>query len=208
MFNIKVLESNFNIKKQILEAVREELNTFYNERILIATPIVRQRFLNFCHGSSIFDKLATGKIVGEIGLPYGLARTYVYDVFQKASEQLEIQYIQGNKKSLIDLYFKEGWQEALLSSYPIMISETKREELPWLKWLLEEGSKAIIKEYVFYDKPGYGRSQEGIMISVKGGTWGIIDSTISGTKNDNFLTRLFEEFSQELELIYKEIFDV
>lgn len=141
-------------------------------------------------------------------MPYGLARTYVYDVFQKASEQLEIQYIQGNKKSLIDLYFKEGWQEALLSSYPIMISETKREELPWLKWLLEEGSKAIIKEYVFYDKPGYGRSQEGIMISVKGGTWGIIDSTISGTKNDNFLTRLFEEFSQELELIYKEIFDV
>ena len=62
--------------------------------------------------------------------------------------------------------------------------------LDWLKWLLQKGDSIIVGKFDFSIQPGTGRSGEGTMKKNVGG-WRVPPS-ISGTIEDNFVTRAFD----------------
>lgn len=199
MFKLKLIGID-KIKKDILEAVTDQFHEYMRAEIFSLEKVVQKKFYNFCLASDIVQELIDGDISGELGLPRYEGGVYVYDVCKKASEKLVFDYFITSKGGESDLYFREGWQAELLSSYPIIISETAKAEVKWLHWLLEEGSNIIIKTHFFLEKDGLGRSHKGIMS--KKYSWRVTDPKFAGTLEDNFLTRLLREFAKELKPIY------
>jgi hypothetical protein len=71
------------------------------------------------------------------------------------------------------------------------------DKLNWLHWLLMRGDSPIIIGYSYLDLDGKGRTGGGIMR--KGGSFRV-PPEYSGTENDNFITRAFDNPEAESEL--------
>lgn len=70
--------------------------------------------------------------------------------------------------------------------------------LPWLDWLLLKGTNNIIDDYRF-STGGVGRTGlDGIMKKKEGSVFKIPDAH-SGIESDNFITKIFDEVSKEID---------
>jgi hypothetical protein len=205
MFKLKILETNAQIKKMIAECIKEEFDEYVSSVLTQNAPLIRLRFKNFMHQSPEFDELSKGFMAPELGFPAGTGPSYIYSVIEKASENVMVHYVSG-KNSKIIVFLQDGWQDSLLASYTRITTESGQ-NLPWLHWLLTEGSKTIIFDHTFVERPYQrhgptGRSLRGIMIKHK--SWRIPEP-YTGTLDRNFITELFGRFSDELEGLYKDI---
>lgn len=78
------------------------------------------------------------------------------------------------------------------------------ESLDWLEWLLEAGSRVVIREYQisFDPKHGINSSRSGEAVMIKGGTWSV-PQAIAGTISDNWITQSLDIAEKELSPILK-----
>lgn len=71
-------------------------------------------------------------------------------------------------------------------------------DIEWLKWLLIEGRRYVVKNYIFTEKLDSAKSRGGgLMIPKKGGGWRV-PREYAGTIDDNFLTRAIDEYLDDL----------
>lgn len=207
MFRYRLTQTNEQIKKQIRKSIKQELDEYIANTIIKAAPLIRLKFKNFMQQSTAFNELSRGFMAPELGFPAGSGPSFIYKVIEQASLNLDVQHIPG-KVSKIIVFLRDGWQDNLLASYDKISSNGT--SLPWLHWLLTEGSKTIIFDHTFVERPygrhgPSGRSGRGIMIQHS--SWRVPEP-YTGTLDRNFITELFNEFSTELESIYREILSV
>jgi len=75
--------------------------------------------------------------------------------------------------------------------------------IDWLRWLLHEGSGAIIRDYTF-SSGFHRRSRTGLGIMVEtGGSWQM-PPEFAGTASDNFVLRALETIDQEIDNIVRQ----
>jgi len=79
--------------------------------------------------------------------------------------------------------FKAGWVDVLRRRTANFTTE-KKENLPWLEWLLLRGDQVIISDY--HIAPGRGRA--GGQIMVQKGSWSV-PVEFRGTDDNNFANR-------------------
>lgn len=72
----------------------------------------------------------------------------------------------------------------------------QKHKIEWLRWLLLEGRKYVVKEYIFTEKLS-GKRGGGLMIPKKGAGWRIPEA-YAGTIEDNFLTRAIDEYLDKI----------
>lgn len=80
------------------------------------------------------------------------------------------------------------------------ISEPSGELIPWLQWLLTQGSRVIINDYEVVSTVSYNkrsRSGGGFMLDTKGGGFRV-DPRHAGTPSDNFITRAIQSKRREI----------
>ncbi len=65
----------------------------------------------------------------------------------------------------------------------------KGEYLPWLRWLLFEGGRTVIQDYIAIFRPGAGRSGEAVMVKIPKRRWRIPGRYKAGTQKNNWFTR-------------------
>jgi hypothetical protein len=75
-------------------------------------------------------------------------------------------------------------------------------QLHWLKWLLEEGNRAIITGYHYEPNSGSGRSRGGSMGS--GSIWRV-PPQYSGTSDDNFITRALANKEKHIQKLLEQV---
>lgn len=75
----------------------------------------------------------------------------------------------------------------------------KGTDLEWLRWLLQEGDRFIIIGFNTYIKPEFSRTGYKIMVNTKTQRGWRVPPEISGTENNNFITRSFENISSTIE---------
>ena len=92
----------------------------------------------------------------------------------------------------------------VLGDYEANFTTEKGENLPWLEWLLLDGSSVIIADYRYREGIGEGRAGGGTMR--KGGSWGVPDP-YTGVQSDNFITRAIDSMLKELEIKFIQIIE-
>ena len=190
--SFKLLESDKTISNKILKALLSDIKTFVNNsfnKIKQELPLI---VLNSIKLSPEYSELISGNLRLELGIAD--PNTKVAGLIEIWSKNIVYNYnkpeIKNNKiKSSFSVeMIKSDFSDVLGSDYSIVVDSVRGYSLPWLEWLLLDGSKSIVKNYevVFGPNPA-SRTGSAIMYP-SSSSWGISNS-YAGTISDNWITR-------------------
>lgn len=154
----------------------------------------------------VADMRANGELAGQLGLPDAANRIerileiWIRGVTVKAQPLKKVgKQIRGGLTIRgIDRDFKD----VLGASEATFVTEAA-EILPWLSWLLTQGTRPIIKDYRLAVNPIFSRTNRYVMVRAEDKFWSV-PQEFAGTLNNNFLTQALAGFDKDIEKIISE----
>jgi hypothetical protein len=194
------MQTNMSINKKELEkAILAEIRNIIRQKIPKLEAELNHNLQNilekhFLQGLPVI----AGQDFNELGIPdiqdrltsiaLSASNDFRIKIFQRSLLNINIGILETSYKELLKL------PEAIFT----YSSKSGSNVLPYLKWLLVEGSTPVISEYDFMVKPDSGRTTGGIMI--KTNNWKV-PPNLQGTINDNLLTRCLSNIENDLRIM-------
>lgn len=208
-FSLKILETNDQIKKDILKALLPQVQSFMDNginKLKTELPsLIRLAIIN----TPEYESLLNGKLMYEFGIPDSSSKLAgLLDIW---STNIHYQYmrptISGNS---IKGFFSANciridFADALYSDYGIIVDAKRGYTLPWLEWLLLDGNKTIVSKYEVAIGPNpYSRTGQAIMRSSKR-SWKV-PAEFAGTSRDNWITRAIDSIENDIDNLVQKAF--
>jgi|TARA_R110000851_G_scaffold252345_3_gene404867 hypothetical protein len=198
--NIKIMESNDEIKKQINAALAGQINKRLTKSIrkieTAIIPVVRGALMS----SPEIASLKGGVLQAE----FGLQSDPTSQIISAITESLNITFQKVNK-NLDGGFLLEMQPTSFSNVLSLSVAEQLIEggRIPWLNWLLTAGDSILIAnfgvEFGSYGRTGKAR-MSGNFAPYK------VHSSFSGTPDNNFITRAITAvYPQIKEIIRKEL---
>ena len=198
--NIKIMESNDEIKKQINAALAGQINKRLTKSIrkieTAIIPVVRGALMS----SPEIASLKGGVLQAE----FGLQSDPTSQIVSAITESLNITFQKVNK-NLDGGFLLEMQPTSFSNVLSLSVAEQLIEggRIPWLNWLLTAGDSILIAnfgvEFGSYGRTGKAR-MSGNFAPYK------VHSSFSGTPDNNFITRAIAAvYPQIKEIIRKEL---
>lgn len=207
--NFKLLESDKSISDKILRALLSDIKIFTNNSFNKIKKQLPQIIITSIKSAPEYFELINGNLRLELGIPD--PNTKIAGLIDIWSKNILYNYnkpeIKNNKiKTSFSIeMIKADFSDVLGSDYAVVIDSLRGYTLPWLEWLLLDGSKSIVKNYeVIFGTNPYSRTGLAIM-SPSSKSWGI-SSTYSGTRSDNWITRSIDASEDQISNLFDEIF--
>lgn len=207
-FKLKIDFTGF--EQKIYKALEKKMKPVLYKAASGASVKIRRRFRDLILASDTVSSLMGGTLKGEFGMLDIHSR--ITNIIDKWTSKLTIKQkpIRITARGLnggFTLYMvKSDWSEVLTGDRNADLfvtpknSQGKQYDLHWLRWLLVEGSKIVVKEYDFKKMTG-GRTGLGVMVKdFQRGFWQVPHDFV-GTTNNNFVTRIIETMHTDLEKI-------
>lgn len=210
-YNIKILESNSEIEKKILDALVEDCRKFFQKSIRDIKSKLPTIIRTAIQDSPEYKSLVSGDLQYEIGIEdaanktNGLINIWINSML--IDYKLPTRKSGSIKGSINIRMIKSNFDDVLGTDYAIITDKIRGYSLPWLEWLLLDGTKTIVRNYEVVLGPNP-RSRTGyaIMKSNKSESWSV-PPEYAGTVADNWITRSIdgaeESISQLLDGIFK-----
>jgi len=203
--SLKIIENNKDIYKNILAALLPEVTSYMNNAIDIIRyelgNIIKQYILN----SPEYSSIVGGDLKYELGLIDGYSK--IEGLIDFWTKNIQYEYnrpaIRNNmiRSSFSAKLIRSDFSDVLGSEYAHMTDNFRGYSLPWLEWLLLNGTAIIIDDYQV--TMGYNKhSRTGGAIMTTGGSWRV-PSQFAGTIGDNWITRSIESASADIDNLLK-----
>lgn len=169
----------------VTESIETALQTLVKERLLAAPEV---------------DSLAGGVLRAQFGLVDGGAR--ISNIINMWADSIEVTYVKklSTFGGILIRFEDTDYSQALSMSEAEFVTE-KGTPLPWLHWLLFEGTKPIVNNYVFRPS-GFGRTRSGVMVFRESAAWSV-PKAFAGTEDNNFATRALGTIQDEIDVIVR-----
>lgn len=193
--SVKLLESNATIESKIVKALLKDCSKFMNQALNFLQNNIPNIIYDSIINSPEYLSLTKGSLRLELGLPDaapkidGLIKVWISNIQYNYVKPT----IMNNKiKSSINIYgIKSDFSEVLGTQYAVLVDRARGYTLPWLSWLLLEGSKTIVSNYDVFLGPNP-RSRTGLAVMKQSTSgWGI--SEYAGTESNNWITRAIDK---------------
>lgn len=198
--NARVLESTNDIVNQILKSVLSDVKKHMDKISRKLQPeirkIVKQGFLS----SVEYRSLISGDLKYQFGLSSPVSSVeQILNVWDKLEVRFDPPKVKGNQISgRLEISMINANYSDVLNLSASQVETTKGQTLPWLEWLLLLGDKTIIKDYEIYIAPNpNSRTGGAVMKKVVGGKWKV-PSKFSGNPTNNWVTRVLDSVSDEI----------
>lgn len=190
-FESYVISTVFKKIRASAQAIRDEIKDKLQEEVkqaLIATPEHRA--------------LLGGVLQAELGVPDPESR--LISIIDTWTNGIEVK-TKVKKDPLLTInigILKSAYEDVLslpASTYTYTSANTAG-DMPWLRWLLLEGDKRIVKQYAFKPVRRGSRTGLGIMVASNQGGWRV-PPQFAGTSVNNFATRALENIEKAVDKI-------
>ena len=199
-FKLKITESDSFIKKNVLELLSQQIFTVFKKsapkieskiKILIKQALIQQpEYLSLTSGT------------GELRLNFGIFDKATVD--GAISDFIEASTVNINPVKAGNIGVNGGLVFKFIPATAVSdaaekyaIITEKGQALPWLSWLLYEGTSPIIKNYEIRLGPNpFSRTSGAIMVSSKK-NWRV-PPTFAGTVTNNWITRAIENLDNDI----------
>lgn len=204
---IKLLESTADFNRKVEKAAINELKNRIKRNTKRAERQIKNLVLAWAleseEVSSLTQEGVRGSLHAQLGLYAGTGSMIADAIAQSISDGTYLEINIGNRMSDITaiIYFQPVSFSNLLSIPGAEVLTDKGTTLPWMQWLLFEGTRTIITGYK-YTPDGSGRSGGGTMEG--GGAWRI-PVEYAGSVDNNFVTRIFDGKNQQIQPILQGI---
>lgn len=200
---LKIVDSNFQISKNIYSALAEVLNRNLKKNSNKVRSKIKSLIPNWIQEqpeiASLLDINDPKSLNGQFKFIEGEANRAVNAIIMAITNSVEIEFekIKNNLDGGIVFYIQPDTFTNLLTLSEATISRTS---IPWLDWLLNQGTKTIVYD-LRYSSDDSGRSGGG---AISFGKTARVPPQFAGTSNDNFVTRAFENREKQLIPILQE----
>jgi len=199
-FTFSIKENKQEIQNKILKALLPDCKKFMNSAIgVIKTDLPGLLYTSLTNRPEYFS-LISGNLRLELGIPD--ASSKVQSIINIWISNIEYDYskptISGGKiiSSFSAKFVKTDFSDVISSEEAYVIDGEYN--LPWLKWLLLDGSATIVPRHdvVFGPNPNSRTGDAVMRPSSKG--WGV-PSDYAGTASDNWITRAIADSQSDIE---------
>lgn len=203
--NIKVLETPLSFKKKIERAMLQEIESRINKNKQKAERQIAALVPSWALASPEVQSIAQDGVPSSLHAQFGLFRgtgdIVANDIANAIAKSvsLEVNFTKSLKGTSVTFFIQPTSFVNLLG---IPLAEIRTEigdVLPWMRWLLLEGTRTIVSSYA-YEPDTSGRSGGGTM--KLGGIWRV-PPQFSGTASENFVTRMFLNKDRQIQPILK-----
>lgn len=201
--SLKILDSNMVIQKAILDALLPEVSNFMNK----ANNYIQNNIYAIIRESIVsqpeYDSLVSGQLRLELGVPDAALR--IEDLINIWINNAVVEYkspkISNNKiKSSFSIkMIKTNFDDVLNLDVANIESDVASSGVPWLRWLLLDGTTVVVDDYEVYFGPN-NRSRTGyaIMRASSDRGWSV-PQQYAGTLSDNWITRGIESSKTDIQ---------
>lgn len=198
--NIKIMESNDEIKKQINAALAGQIN----KRLAKSIRKIETAIIPVVRGALTSSPEIASLKGGVLQAEFGLQSDPTSQIISAITESLNITFQKVNK-NLDGGFLLEMQPTSFSNVLSLSVAEQLIEggRIPWLSWLLTAGDSILIAnfgvEFGSYGRTGRAR-MSGNFAPYK------VHSSFSGTSDNNFITRAITAvYPQIKEIIRKEL---
>lgn len=205
-------ETQSSISQKILLAIKDHLSTIFTSGLANSLqPIISKEIKNAITQEPEYISLISGQLKSELGIPD--AATKVDQLLQHWSNSVVVSIspitIKGSKligKLSLDM-IPSDFSDVLGLSAATVTDNVTGSIIPWLQWLLLDGTKILIQNYEVRIGPNTrSRTGNAIMVVSNQKDWRV-PAEFAGTIHDNWITRaisrlndtISDKIQQELE---------
>jgi hypothetical protein len=191
--SLKLVESNSQIEKAICVALLPQVTTFFHKVSQSVQSKLPDILREYIIAAPEYAGLVGGKLKLELGVPDAELR--LDDIINIWINNAVVKYItptiSNNKiKGSFSIYMvKSDFTDVINNSSAEIEDNISGSVIPWLRWLLLEGTSTIVRNYeVSFGPNSRSRTGFAIMIESDNKDWSV-PSEYAGTESDNWITR-------------------
>lgn len=208
--SLKLIESDKEITSRIAKQLLPECRKFMSSTISKIQKnlptVLEQAIIN----SPEYNSLVSGRLRLELGIPD--AQSKISSLIMLWINNIQYNYsvptIVTNKiRSKLSINaIRSDFGDVLGTDYAFVVDQLRGYSLPWLQWLLLDGTKTIVPSHDVFLGPNP-KSRTGLAIMrYSSSGWSI--SQFSGTVNDNWITRAVDSVEPEIKTILEKAFTI
>lgn len=191
-FDIKLIESNSEITRVILQALQSHINRNLSTVSSSVIPKIKGIVADALRAEPEYASLTAGKLKYELGID---SSTAVDNIVNKLVDtiELDLQPVSSSSRSLSGGFtirmMKSDDLDGVIADADAFVNDQKRGyQLPWLEWLLLRGNDTIVSNYsVKIGNNPNSRTGNAIMVS-SASNWRVPTEFV-GTSSNNWTTR-------------------
>jgi hypothetical protein len=195
-FNIKILDSNSQITKNILEGLIPEIDSYMKKTLQYIRTNLPELINNILINTDTYDSLVGGQLQYEFGITDPVNKlNEILDIWTrnvKIDYKSPIVSASKIKASFSVSVIRSDFSDVLSSDAALMIDTLRGYSLPWLEWLLLEGNKSIVKNQQVILRPSR-FSRTGMALMKESNKSWKVPSQYAGTISNNWITRAIDD---------------
>lgn len=204
--DLQILETDQKISSDIMKLIYQEVS----KRVIRAQKVVSKPIQKIIEENLKLEPEYSSLINGDLKVEFGIPDSLIVDNIIKVivdTVDVRINAIsitpQGLRGGLEVNFFADDAYDSVIENINANVIDTNSGfVIPWLRWLLLEGTSPLVKEYDVKYQAGAGRSGGGFMIK-SNNDWSV-PAQFAGSKSSNWLTRATEKITeQQIEEIIK-----
>lgn len=199
-FSFKLIDTDAEIKKKILLALKEDVDIALNKSI----PKINQQLPGLLRkalqNQPEYQSLISGQLRLELGIPE--PNLSVNNVIEQWLKNISIErkplLITGRGLSggfILGMVASD--YADVLSLNEAQVTDVKGYNLPWLQWLLLEGGKIIVRNYSVDFGPFSSSRSGGAVMRSSNKNWRV-PPEYAGTLTNNWVTRAIDSIESEI----------
>lgn len=206
-YALKLIETDAAIYGLILQEIQKVLDPILNKAISGITTELKAVVASSLRNQPEYTSLMAGTLKAEFGLPDSSVVDSVINAMVDSliitKQNITIKSKSGISGGLTLNMIRSDFSDIIGLEFANITTEDY--SLPWLKWLLLEGTSNIVNNYeVLYGPSPYSRSGLAIMKNSES-DWSV-PSRFSGTETDNWTTRAIRSIEKDIyKIIQKNI---
>jgi hypothetical protein len=193
--SLKILESNAQINKLVLEALVPEIANYMSASIKKLRTNIPKIISETIKNSPEYDSIMSGQLKYELGIPD--PQTKLAGIIEIWTNNIYTEYHKPTisagkiKTSFSMSLIRSDFADVLSSDFSIVVDAARGYNLQWLEWLLLDGNKVIVpKHEVIFRNSRFSRTGAALM-KESTQSWRV-PSQFSGTITDNWITRAID----------------
>lgn len=206
---LKILESDKQIAQSILGELSRQISDSFNKSSKNILIKIKDLLKLVIVSQPEYASLKNGSLRLELGIPdSSVVDNIVSSMINSTQIKIKPIKISGNKLSggFTITFLDDVQLENIINSSDGMVNDPKGYSLPWLKWLLSEGVKPIVKGYSVRFGPNRA-SRTGMAIMVGSSSSWNVPAQFAGNKSNNWITRAVNDIDDNriLSIIQEEV---
>lgn len=181
-------------KKNVINELRERAKSLVQKNYAKIRRAVKPVIVDAIYECPEMESLRSGKLRYDLGVKIDPTLLIAWSV----ADTMKLQYTYSNQYIFnFSISIQPGRYGNLLDLPQSVIISENGKKIPWLEWLLTNGTKIIMADFGVLYKEGTGRT--GGAITVQNVTPFMIDPAFAGVVGDNFISRALNKNGQKIQ---------